>query len=60
MPVRETPELRGLEDGSPRRRIEDDEVVADTVHLREVDVHGERITETLNAGRTDPGTGSGP
>jgi hypothetical protein len=47
MPVREPPELLTARHGLAGGRIEHDKVVTRSMHLREIDAHGYRITETL-------------
>ncbi len=46
VPVGELPQPLGRGERAPGRCLENDEVVADPVHLREIDAHGERITES--------------
>ena len=68
--IREAPKLVGAQHGLPGGCIEHEEVVAHAVHLREIETHGERITETpaawrlhpvdINVGRPDPCICSGP
>jgi hypothetical protein len=45
------PKLLGAQHGLPGERIEHTEIVAHAVHLREIEAHGERITETTAAWR---------
>ena len=45
--VRQTPELLGTQHGLASGRIEHDKVVAHSMHLREIDAHVHRITETV-------------
>jgi hypothetical protein len=47
MPVREAPELLAGRHGLSGGRIEHDKVVTRSMHLREIDAHSYRITETL-------------
>ena len=47
MAVRQTPELLGTQHGLASGRIEHDKVVAHSMHLREIDAHVHRITETV-------------
>ncbi len=50
MPVRQSSQRLAGGEGGAGRCLEDDEVVAHPVHLREVDAHGERITESEQPG----------